>query len=256
MVQRKKPVGKEWEIFATDWADADHATKVRMAEEAGVTYDTAKHWISESLCGTTTPVREKELNMTVGLEELLNSKPATNLDFVCFDIESSNLNADFSVFLTACIKPFGQAPMVFRADDYKEWLTDRANDYRIVVAVAEELRKHAVVVTHYGSRFDIRFLRAKMVKHGLPPLPQMFGVDTWRIAYDNFKISSNRLANLSAFFDLGEKTSVDGDLWMKAAYSGDTKVMDKIVEHNIQDVIILEKLGCLVFPFLKSIRRL
>lgn len=43
---------------------------------------------------------------------------------------------------------------------------------------------------------------------------------------------------------------------MEAAYSGSKEAMDKIVAHNIQDCILLEKLACLTFPFIKSIPRL
>jgi len=179
-----------------------------------------------------------------------------NLDFACFDIETSNLQADFSILLTACIKPYGQEPFVFRADNYPEWQTDRANDYQITKAIAEELRKHAIIVTHYGLYFDVPFLRAKMVKHSLEPLPQMFAIDTWSIARKNYKVTSRRLKNLVDFFDIGEKEPVEGELWMKAAYNGSKEAMDRIVQHNIRDVEVLEKLACISFPYLKSIPKL
>jgi uncharacterized protein YprB with RNaseH-like and TPR domain len=254
MVQRIKPTGQEWDAFAEAWAKANHAEKLSMAKQYKVSYDTAKHWISDSGCAKVEPTDCPP--MTITTEELLNMRPSVNLDFVSFDLETSNLTANFSVLLSACIKPFGQEPVVFRADDYKEWITNRANDFRIVVAIAEELRKHAIVITHYGTRFDIRYLRAKMVKYGIPPLPPMFGVDTWDISRKNFKLSSNRLATLVEFFDLGHKSGVDGELWMKAAYSGDKESMDEIIAHNVTDVLVLEKLGCITFPFIKSIPKL
>jgi len=194
--------------------------------------------------------------MKVTVDELLTLRPAKELDFISFDIETSNLNADFSILMTACIKPYGKDTIVFRADNYPEWEKDRANDYRITVDVSNELKKHAVVITHYGQYFDIPFLRAKMQKHGLDPLPLMYGIDTWRIAKNNFKVSSRRLKNLGTYFDIGDKEGVEGNLWMEAAYNGSKEAMDKIVEHNVIDVEVLEKLACISFQYLKAIPKL
>jgi uncharacterized protein YprB with RNaseH-like and TPR domain len=183
----------------------------------------------------------------------INTTPL-NLDFACFDLETTNLTADFSVVLCACIKPFGKPAIVFRADECnKNWATKRMDDSAIVKAVASELAKHSVLITHYGSKFDIPYIKAKMVKYGIMPLPPMFNIDTWRIAKNNFQVSSRRLANLSLYFSLGQKSGVDGPLWMNAGMDGDKKAMDMIVEHNIQDVLLLERLAALSFPYVKSI---
>jgi len=191
-------------------------------------------------------------------EDILAYSPEVNLDFVSFDIETSNLRADFSVLLTAAIKPFGQDAIVFRGDVYPEWAAQRTDDSKITEAIADELRRHAIVITHYGSRgkFDIPFLIAKMVKHRLEPLPPLFGFDSWRVAKSIFAVSSRRLGALANFLDIGEKEGVEGGIWMEAAYNGDREAMDKIVAHNARDVAILEKLACLIFPYVRSIPRL
>ena len=254
MTQKKKPEGKEWEKLVEEWYQRGHAGKLFLAERYRVSYDTLKHWLSNS--GATRKQVKSKPRMTITIPELLAMKPSVNLDFVCFDIETSNLQADFSILLTACIKPYGQEPFVFRADNYPEWQTDRANDYQITKAIAEELRKHAIIVTHYGLYFDVPFLRAKMVKHSLEPLPQMFAIDTWSIARKNYKVTSRRLKNLVDFFDIGEKEPVEGELWMEASYNGSKEAMDRIVQHNIRDVEVLEKLACISFPYLRSIGKL
>ena len=253
MTIRKRPEGKELEEFIDQWYSLDHAGKVTLAKKHNLTYDSAKHVISE---GGYTRKQVKEPRMTITVPELLSMRTSVNLDFACFDLETSNLQADFSIILTACIKPYGQETVVFRADHYHDWVDDRADDSQITKDIAEELRKHAIIITHYGVYFDIPFLRAKMMKHNLEPLPQMFAVDTWQIARKNFKMSSRRLQNMASFFDLGEKELVEGGLWMSAAYNGSKEAMDKIVAHNIKDVEILEKLACISFPYLKSIPKL
>lgn len=249
---KRKPEGQEFLEWCKEWDDADHDSKLALCDRFGIAYDTGRHWRSDS----GVPLHVVVKPTRVSIPELLAMRPSVHLDFVCFDIETSNLDADFSILLTACIKPYGQESIVFRADDYPSWSTDRDNDKAITVAIANELRKHAIVVGHYSQRFDIPFFRAKMLKHGVEPLPQMFGIDTWRIAKNNFKVSSRRLENLSTYFDLGLKHPVTGRLWMKAAYSGSREAMDEIVEHNIQDVELLEQLTCISFPYLKSIPKL
>jgi len=252
-----KPKGQDMIDWCAAWDAADHTDKLALCAIAGIQYETARHWRSDSEVPTVENGSvEQPPRSTLTTEELLETKPSVNLDFVTFDIETSNLKADFSVLMSAVIKPFGKEPIVFRGDDYPEWKNQRADDSGLVKDIAKELKKHAIVITHYGQRFDIPFLRAKMVKYGLEPLPQMFGIDSWRIAKNNFQVSSRRLQNLVRFFDIGEKEGVDGALWMEAAYNGDRKAMDAIVEHNIQDVLVLEKLACLTFSYLRSIPKL
>lgn len=256
MAERKKPIGAGYSIFYGRWALADHAGKIALAKEHGVTYDTAKHWYSE---GDTTPTEVASSSETLGEEmvgEVLATQARVELDFISFDIETTNLTADFSVMLTACIKPFGEKPMIWRADDYPEWEKQRANDVGIVTDVSRELGRHAVVVTHYGTGFDIPYMRAKMVRYGLPSLPPMFGLDTYSIAKRNFRVSRRRLAALAEYFELGKKEGVKGNLWMEAGMNGSREAMDAIVKHNIVDCEVLERLAAISFPYLKSMRRL
>jgi len=179
-----------------------------------------------------------------------------SLDFAGFDLETTNLKADFSVILSACIKPFGQETIVFRADDYNpNWATgDRKNDKAITAAILKELAKHAVIVVHYGS-FDIRYINAKAVRYNLPTLPNIFVMDTYTLAKSSLQVSRRRLDALASYFFRGKKTTVDGELWMKAGMNGDIDALDKIVAHNIQDVVLLERLAQVLFPFVRSLRR-
>ena len=263
MSQRKKPVGEDLIAFCKDWDEASHAEKQAMCKELGITYDTGKHVRSEAdipkASILVTPKVEdfsevEGLADTIGEILCLHSK--TKLDFCMFDLETSNLKADFSVLLCACIKPYRQPAIVFRADDYPEWKDKRQDDSKIVKAISEELSRHAIIIGHYSSKFDIPYLRAKAVKYHLPPLPPMFGIDTYYIAKGAFCVSSRRLENLTRYFELGKKVGVEGGLWMEAAMSGSRVAMDAIVEHCVADVDILEKLAEVSFPYLRSIKRL
>lgn len=251
----KPKTQEEWEIWARNWDLMSNEERIQFCQDIKVTEGTARVW--RSLCGV--PKTRKIVSTSRPqdtIDILLSGRPAVNLDFVSFDIETSNLKADFSVMLSAVIKPFGQPPIVFRADQYSTWETNRSNDKAIVEDVCRELGKHAIVVSHFGIGFDIPYIRAKCVAYGIPPLPPMFGIDTWKIAKNNFNVSRRSLANLGYYFDIGDKSLVDGRTWVQAAYDGDREAMEYIIEHNIQDCVLLEKLACLSFPYTKSVPRL
>lgn len=258
MTIKKKPEGEAFVLWCEIWDKATHEGKVKMTRQLGVTYDTGKHWRSEGGVPTRKRVKPADRRMTITAPELLAMRPSVNLDFVMFDLETSGFDADWDILLSACIKPYGQPPIVFRADEYPEWVTQKANDKAITIDIAKELRKHAIIVGHYSQKFDVRFIRAKMFRHGLEPLPPMFGMDTWRIAKNNFKVSSRRRQSLSIFaqLEVGKRDAPEGDRWMRAAFSGEREAMDRIVEHNIECVTELEKLACISFPYLRSIPRL
>jgi len=264
-MNRKKPYGQEFIDWCRSWDDADHAGKVKLCEDCGVSYEVGRHWRSDCVL----PKKEKPekpepedkgidtaARSASAMSEILGMQPKIELDFVSFDIETSNLTADFSIMLTACIKPFGKESMVFRGDIYPDWHTNRVNDQPLCEAVALELAKHAVVITHYGTGFDLPYIRTKMMKYGLPPLPVMFGVDTYSIAKANFRLSRKRLQTMAEYLNLGKKEGVEGNLWLEAAMSGSKEAMDSIVEHNILDVEILEKLAAISFPYMRSMRRI
>jgi len=278
MVARRKPTGQEYVEWCITWDTSDHKGKMEnCCAPFKIKYDTGKSWRSSADLEVDVPIADFGLigdkfteaydeptlfanaddeELCQSIEDILPRQAQVELDFVCFDIETTNLTADFSVLLCACIKPWGRPIQVFRADDYNSrWSEKRNDDSAIVKAIATELSRHAIVVTHYGVGFDIPYLRAKMVKHGLPPLPQMFGVDTYSIAKRNFRVSSRRLENLCRYFELGQKSSVQGGLWMEASMNGSKEALDEIVEHNKKDVVLLERLASLCFPYLKSIRR-
>lgn len=259
---RKKPIGTEWELFENEWRMGTHADKLRLSKIYGVSYDVAKHWISE---GDTSPTvnEESEAQPDESVTEVSNTVgsirangSSTQLDFVSFDLETTDLKADFAIILCGCVKPFGKKPIVFRSDDYSSWKDNRSNDKAIVKDISDELRKHAIIMTHYGTGFDIPFLRAKMMHFGMEPLPSMFGIDTYRIAKNNFKVSSRGLKNLVYYAGVGAKGSVERCQWERASLDGARDAMDEIVQYNILDCEVLESLAMVSFPYLKSIRKL
>lgn len=160
-----------------------------------------------------------------------------------FDIETSNLNADFGVVLCACIKPDGKPVITLRGDRIiKGWGDKRSDDGPLVIAIAEELSKYDLWVAHNGSKFDIPFLNTRLIAARVRPLqkPKVLIDPVW-IARNNLRMSYNSLEKLAQVLGVNTKTEVDPAMWLQATLDGDKRAMNYIVEHCVQDVITLDK---------------
>lgn len=168
-----------------------------------------------------------------------------------FDLETTSLNADFGIVLCGVILPHDSRakPIVFRGDKSNpKWATKRSDDSKLVAEIADELAKYDVLIAHNGQRFDLPFLRTRLAKWHLPPMPKKKLIDPVLIARNQLKMSWNSLEKLADMMGCNAKTEVSGDLWIRAALDGDKKAMDYIVDHCVADVVMLSN----VFDKLKS----
>ena len=114
-------------------------------------------------------------------------------------------------------------------------------DKMIAEAAWDILATADVVIAHNGARFDIPKLRAKFIEHNLPPLPPLKVIDTRKIARSQFMFNSNSLNDLAATLKLGAKAQTGGfDTWL-GCMNGDKKAWKRMIEYNIQDVVLLER---------------
>jgi uncharacterized protein YprB with RNaseH-like and TPR domain len=170
-----------------------------------------------------------------------------------YDIECSNLDADFGIILTYAIKVLGK-------DEYytgriKKVDIERAQagdeDKVVVRQLVEDLQKFDLLIGYYSSRFDMPFIRTRALTCGIdfPEYGSVKHIDLYFTVRGKFKLSSNRLENACRVI-LGktEKTRVDGKFW-RAATRGDNKSLDYIAQHNRFDVDDLEKLYNKVIGF-------
>jgi uncharacterized protein YprB with RNaseH-like and TPR domain len=163
----------------------------------------------------------------------------------CFDLETSSLNANFGIVLCGVIKGSDRKkPYVFRGDDFSAWKEGRrSDDASLVGTIVTCLNQYDVLVAHNGARFDVAFLRTRMANWGLGAFPNKKLVDPVLIARNKLRMSSNSLASLASLIGAGEKTVVDGKMWLRASLDGDKEAMDYIVKHCVIDVQILEKVA-------------
>lgn len=162
-----------------------------------------------------------------------------------FDIETSDLQADRGIILCACVKSSVDGKMhVIRTDETnKDWEKGkRANDRGTVRALADILSEHDILAAHNGGRFDIPFLRTRMLRWGMKRLPPVKHVDPLSIAWRHLRLNKNGLGALADHMGIKEKkTPLEWAEWMKAILDGDRRAMNKIVAHCKADVIVLEK---------------
>lgn len=153
-----------------------------------------------------------------------------------FDIEASNLNANFGLVLTACMKESGKAVTKFTKD------TADTSDRKLVDSIIADMNTYDIIVTWYGKFFDVPFLRTRsLLKKGENYIdPRLRHIDLWDVCRKVLKFTSNRLDTVSTDMGFAEKTRISGEIWTMAT-QGDMKAMQYILHHNVKDVRVLEK---------------
>lgn len=160
-----------------------------------------------------------------------------------FDIEASNLVADYGILLSWCIKDSLSDKIysdVLTPQDVKKGTEDK----RIVASCIDTLKKFDRVVTYYGTGYDLPFLRARaaIVDVPFPTFGTLKHKDVYYTIKSKYKLSSRRLENACRHI-LGhtDKTRIDAKYWRNGV-RGDKKSLQYILTHNEYDVLDLEKL--------------
>lgn len=172
-----------------------------------------------------------------------------------FDIESSNLVADFGIMLSYCILDGTNGEIL--SSVIKKADIERAKagneDHKVVRQCIEDLSKFDRIVTFYGKRFDIPFVRTRASICGVdfPHYGSLIHDDLYFVVRHRFRLSSNRLENACRVL-LGDtnKTRVEGKYW-RAAARGDKESLSYILDHNKKDVEDLQRLYDHVLEFVR-----
>jgi uncharacterized protein YprB with RNaseH-like and TPR domain len=177
------------------------------------------------------------------------------LTYGFLDIETTDFNAQFGNMLTWCIKD-QDGDIHEDCITREESIDHRKLDKRIAKSLIKKMKDYDVIVTFYGTRFDIPYIRTRGVMNGLK-FPLSYGdnihLDLYYTVRRNFKLRGNSLKNACAAI-LGDtnKTEVTHDEW-RAARLGDKKALKYVLEHNRMDVIDTERLYNAIIPFRKRL---
>jgi len=204
----------------------------------------------------------------MGLSDTLNENGTANR-ILFYDLETAPLLAHIwspwdkfvthdrlvhdSFIFTWAAKWAGEKDVYYDSLTAEEALNQ--NDSRIVESLAEMIREADVVVAHNGDRFDVPMLNNRLLSHGLEPIPPVRTIDTLQLAKKNFRLAYNKLDYLGEFLGVGKKIKTDWSLWERA-YHGDEDGIAEMVEYNVQDVILLEKVFDRLVPYVRNLPRL
>ena len=158
--------------------------------------------------------------------------------------------------ICACWRWLGESKIhsISVLDDPKRYRKDPHDDRHVVETLRDLMMEADVIVHHKGDSFDRPYLNTRILYHGLPPLPPIASVDTYKVAKANFFLNSNSLDYLGKFLKVGKKISVGYQLWLTILNGGPAavKAIKEMVRYNRQDIILLEKVFLKLRPYVAS----
>lgn len=125
------------------------------------------------------------------------------------------------------------------------------NDRAVTKRLHKVLGDADVLVAHNGDKFDLRKFNARAIYYELDPLPKIPTIDTLKVARRVFSFNSNRLDYLGKFLCGEGKIKTDPDLWT-AVLGKEPGALEKMVEYNRGDVLVLEKVYERLRPYIKN----
>lgn len=164
---------------------------------------------------------------------------------VGFDIETTHLKGNMGHILCAVavpMRPDGTRgrPKVWRIDKlpgFGKTPDSYVNDKALVVDIVDYLSNTAqIVITHYGTYFDIPFVNTRALYWKTNPLPPIAHLDLWKTARKGLCLTSNRQATVNDLIDADHNKYKPGwAVWRKAQY-GDKPAMNTLTKYCINDV--------------------
>lgn len=161
-----------------------------------------------------------------------NCFPKETKDQIAFlDIETFSRDADWGEILCWVIAD---------EDGHKMFDCRKGNsDFSVVHSCLVTLSSFDVIVGHYSRRFDMPYVVTRALYHGLdvPPRNTWKQIDLWRFCKDKLSLARNSQVALSLLLRQKSKKSwVDGYAWSNAAFRGDKKALQQILNHCKVDV--------------------
>lgn len=170
-----------------------------------------------------------------------------------FDIETTDLRADWGIMLTYCIKERGSKHIYSGSIKKKAAQQDDKEDKALVTQCIKDLSRFDRIVGFYSTKFDLPFVRTRAAICGVPfpEFGELKHTDIYYVVRNKFRLSSNRLENACRYL-LGktQKTRINPKFWRMAA-KGDQPSLRYVLDHCEKDVIDLELLYNKVISYRK-----
>ena len=170
-----------------------------------------------------------------------------------FDIETftSGFNADRGILLCYCILDADSDEIYGRSITPAEIFDKKGGrDKKLVEECVNHLREFDRIYTWYGSNFDVPWMRARAVKHGLQFIEHgaKYHKDLYYVG-KKFKYASKSLENMATqLLGSTRKTRFNYDRWLDAVL-GDEVALNEIFEHCKYDVQDLRDIHVVLEPY-------
>lgn len=138
-------------------------------------------------------------------------------------------------------------------DDTIHYASKHENSTEYMLGHLHGLLNEADAVVHYnGKKFDIPHINREFLLNGYSPPAPYKQIDLLETVKLKFKFASNKLDYVAKSLGLGEKVKHDGfKLWV-GCIEGKKEAWSKMLEYNIQDVLLLEKVYYTLRPWIKG----
>lgn len=169
-------------------------------------------------------------------------------EIVFFDIECTSLGPDYGSVLVASFKPLGKKPISVP-------VVTPGDDLVVVSQAADILKNFKLWVSYYGKGFDVPFLQARLLRHGLPQLDKRPHADMYFSLRRTLNLSRGSMAHIAAWLKLPEqKMGVSADVWSQVISDPKTH-LKTLVARCESDCAVLEKLWHKTRHLVKDIKR-
>lgn len=173
------------------------------------------------------------------IEVSLDEVSVTEPKILYFDIETTNLRADFGEVLMMGYKWHNEDDYhLISSIDYKGWekLPVEKRDKYLLEDIYKIICEAEVLCGHYSKKFDHRFIQTRLLIHGMKPIPDITHVDTFMTAKYQMALQSNKMKNIAIALGCDEqKSEVAKNIWRRAnAY--DVDAIKQLQSYCIQDV--------------------
>jgi uncharacterized protein YprB with RNaseH-like and TPR domain len=171
------------------------------------------------------------------------------------DIETGGFKANFDYMLTYCIKTKNKEEYYSGVISRNEIL-NYTFDKNILLELIKVLNNYDTIVTYYGTKFDIPFIRTRAMMNKIDFLP--FGAvqhkDCYYMVKNKMSLHRNSLDSACAALGIKGKNHIKGNYWMRAVV-GDPDALRYVLDHNRKDCQILEKLHKKLMMYVKDTTR-
>lgn len=172
---------------------------------------------------------------------------------VCFmDLEATALDADVGHLV-------GGGFMSEEGRFKWFYVENPQNEREILASMIEHISKHHILFTWNGSRFDLPFLTARAIKHGLRAelVHRPTHVDLADFVRSYLKLSLSTLYHVARFLNISKDLSTEGldvpSLYIRAV-NGDRSAANKIRKHCRDDLEVTRKVYLKILPLLREVR--